>query len=408
MSTPRIQAVVDRVHDQLRPFTWPQLFTFGQLWTIAAIGLSNGLLILGLATAPWKRRRQALAASLGLWVPIVVYLVLLVASILNSPISRQTREGTGDLLNLMPALLAVVALDRVRVVRLALYGFVAVAVFHSVQGLVQVAQGAGDLETRITATFSHYMTFAGVLTLASSILLAWMLYRSGWRRWWSWMATGLLTAALAYALTRNAWVALAAVLVLAAILHRGLWLAWLVPAVLLAATIVPVHVAARMWTIGDLEDVSTYDRLCMLDAGMTMVKERPLLGHGPDTIEHIYPAYAHPTAPRQRVAHLHNAYASLAAEQGIPSLVAVLALFVGSVYLSWRGLRRDDVEHRDLHAATLFGLVAFLVACLFEDYWADTEVQRVALMLAAVPYCLRQLAPTVSPAISETSTDESV
>ncbi len=407
MSASRIQSVVDRLHDQLRPSTWPKLFAIGQLWTIAAIGLSNGLLILGLATAPWKRRRHALRESAGLWIPIVVYLVLLLASILNSRITRQTLDGTGDLLNLTPALLAVVVLDRVRALRLTLYGFVGVAAFHAIQGLIQVAQGGGDLETRITATFSHYMTFAGVLTLATTILIAWMLYRSGWRRWWSWLATGLLAAALAYALTRNAWVALAAVLVLAALLHRGLWLVWLIPAALLVATITPVHVAARMWTIGDLEDVSTYDRLCMLDAGITMVKERPLLGHGPDTIEHIYPAYAHPTAPRQRVAHLHNAYASLAAEQGVPAMLSMLTLFIGAIFLAWRGLKTDEPEHRDLYAASLFGLVAFLVACLFEDYWADTEVQRIALMLAAVPYCLRQLA-AASAAISETSADESV
>lgn len=390
MTLPRpLQSLFSAARHRLQPFSWSKLFTVGQLWTISALGLSNGLLVLGLLTARWKRRAAVLAQARGLWIPIVVYWVLLAASILNSPIARDTRDGTSDLLNLAPALLAVVALDRARSVRLTLYGFVVVAVFHAAQGLVEVGQGAGDLETRITAAFSHYMTLAGILTLAVAVLLAWMIHRSGWRRWWGWAGMVVMAVALMYALTRNAWIAAGAVLVVAAILNRGRWLAWLLPALLLTALLVPVHVAARVWTIGDFSDVSTYDRLCMLDAGLVMVKERPLLGHGPGTIDHIYPQYAHPTALRQRTPHLHNAYASLAAEQGVPSVLVLLALLGGGATLAWRGLSRGDPDHRDLYAAALFGIVAFLVASVFEDYWADTEVQRVLLMLVAVPWCLR-------------------
>lgn len=393
-SIPIAQTVITWFRRALEPFSWSKAFALGQLWTLASLGLSNALLVFGLFTARWKQRWQVLYRAQGLWIPIVVYWVLLLASILNSPITRRTGEGVGDFLNLTPALLTVLALDRPRSLRLALYGFVYVAVLHAGQGLIEVWRGAGDLETRITAAFSHYMTFAGVITLGIAILLAWMLYRRGWRRWWGWPALAMLITALLYALTRNAWIAVLAVLALATILNRGRWLAWLLPAILLAAALLPVHVVARMWTIGDLSDVSSYDRLCMLDAGVVMVRERPLLGHGPGTIEHIYPDYAHPTAPRQRVAHLHNSYASLAAEQGVPSVLAMLTLLGGGAWLAWRGLNRGDPDHRDLHAATLFGLVAFLVAGLFEDYWADTEIQRVALMLAALPYCLRSPRPS--------------
>jgi hypothetical protein len=36
-------------------------------------------------------------------------------------------------------------------------------------------------------------------------------------------------------------------------------------------------------------------------------------------------------------------------------------------------------------------LFAFSVAGLFENNWGDTEVQRLALLLLAAPYCLRPL-----------------
>ncbi len=381
----------------LEPFEWAKVFAIGQLWTISAIGLSNGLLILGLATAPWKRHRDRLRNAQGLWIPIVVYWVLLIGSILASSIARQTLGGIGDLLNLTPPLLAVVVLRRASALRLTIYGLVGVAVMHAGQGLFEVIQGAGGLETRIRGAFSIYMTFAGVMALALAILLAWLLYRRGWSHSWAWIGLVMLSTALLYTLTRNSWIAVLAVVTLAAFLHRGKWLFWLLPVALLAVAIVPVHVAARMWSIGDLEDISTYDRLCMLDAGAVMIRERPLLGHGPGTIDHLYSFYAHPTAPQQRVAHLHNSYASLAAEQGIPATLAVLALFLLAIRLAWRGLLHGDRDHRDLYAACLFGVVAFLVAALFEDYWADTEVQRIALMLAAVPYCLRQAVERKTP-----------
>ena len=52
-----------------------------------------------------------------------------------------------------------------------------------------------------------------------------------------------------------------------------------------------------MVSITDLKDLSNYDRLCMLEAGMTMVKERPLFGLGPEMVERRYPIYRSPTAP---------------------------------------------------------------------------------------------------------------
>ena len=43
---------------------------------------------------------------------------------------------------------------------------------------------------------------------------------------------------------------------------------------------------------------------------------------------------------------------------------------------------------RDLYLGMLLALLAFAVAGLFEDNWADTEVQRILLFLLALPFCL--------------------
>ncbi len=381
------------------PYRWPKILATLQLWTIAGIAASNIFLGLGVLATPWKKVRYRLQRTPEAWIPAVIYLALMLGSVAISPIARRTLGGLSELLNVMPIILVVAVVDRVRTLRIVLYGFLAVATFHATHGLYEVTQGAGDLETRVHASFSHYMTFAGVMTLAIAVLLAAMLYRRAWRSWWAWPCLGLLSAASFYALTRNSWVAVFVVLAFAAVLKRGRWLMWLLPATLAILSILPVPVLARMWSpvvtlsdlrsTGTLDDVSTYDRLCMLDAATIMIRERPLLGHGPETIEHLYHLYAHPTAPQQRVPHLHNSYASLAVEQGIPSVLVLVALFVLAAICALRGLRHGNPDHSDLYAASLFGIVAFLVACLFEDYWTDTEIQRVALTMAAIPYSLR-------------------
>lgn len=146
-------------------------------------------------------------------------------------------------------------------------------------------------------------------------------------------------------------------------------------------------------SIADLTDESNYDRLCMVEAGLRMVGEHPLLGLGPDRVERRYPLYRHPTAPRRTIPHLHNAYLQLAAERGLLSLGAFLALLGLAGLAALRGLRRareGGGGGGDLHLGVLGALVAFGVAALFENNWGDTEVQRMLLFVLAVPFVIAE------------------
>ena len=106
-----------------------------------------------------------------------------------------------------------------------------------------------------------------------------------------------------------------------------------------------------------------------------------------------YPIYRHPAAPRQWVPHLHNSFIQLAAERGLLSLVALLWIMGASFLAAWRGYRREVAEgggRQDLYLGVILALLAFHLAGLFEDNWSDTEVQRIVLFAAAIPYCLRE------------------
>ncbi|HEX2254047.1 MAG TPA: O-antigen ligase family protein, partial [Thermoanaerobaculia bacterium] len=227
--------------------------------------------------------------------------------------------------------------------------------------------------------------------------------RAGWGAvalGWRLAALAAINAALLVSLTRSAWVGLALALGLAIVLRSPRALLLVPPAAVVFVLLAPVPMLHRVASITDLSDTSNYDRLCMAEAGVRMIVERPLTGIGPEMVEHRYPIYRHPTAPRYWVPHLHNSFLQLAAERGLPALAAYLALLAASLAAAWSGYRREGGRRgprADLWLGALLAVVGFSFAGLFEHNWGDTEVQRLVLFLLAVPFCLRAGAPSPPP-----------
>jgi O-antigen ligase len=243
------------------------------------------------------------------------------------------------------------------------------------------------------------MTFSGWLLLLDLLLAARLLVpraRGGAAAWptaWldrpaiAWASLAAITTALIATLTRSAWIALGVAIVGCFALARPRLL-WAVPVAAAAFLVLaPVPVVERALSIADFGDESNYDRVCMAEAGLRMIAERPLAGIGPDQVKLRYPIYRHPTAPRRTTPHLHNAYLQVAAERGLPALAALLALLACGAVAAWRGWRRARAAGgpADVHLGVLGALAAFAIAALFENNWGDTEVQRLVLFLLAVP-----------------------
>src|SRR5260370_18137230 len=72
-----------------------------------------------------------------------------------------------------------------------------------------------------------------------------------------------------------------------------------------------------------------------------MIAERPVVGLGPDMVDHRYEIYRQPTAPRYWVPHLHNSFLEMAAERGLPSLAAYLWMMIAGVRLALRRYRAE-------------------------------------------------------------------
>lgn len=365
------------------------------LATLFSIAASNILLGVAVLALPWTRRRNVDWAALApILIPLGFYVVLMLGSIVASFQPRISARGVTEVFSLMTLVLAPLLVAGEREVRRLVDLLTALGALLACSGLAQYLLGYGDIDNRIRGPFSHYMTFSGFLLVCDLLLLASLVYTDRWKGWrglWRWGALGVINVALLGSYTRSAWVALAVTITVLILLRAPRLLLAYVPATALFITLAPVPLLHRVVSITDLRDLSNYDRLCMLEAGLTMVRERPLFGCGPDMVERRYRIYRAPSAPRYEIPHLHNSLLELAAERGLPALGAYLWMTLAAGLAAWRRFRAEGGRHgprADLYVGVMLALLAFNVAGLFENNWGDTEVQRPVLFILALPFCL--------------------
>jgi O-antigen ligase len=318
------------------------------------------------------------------------YLALLAVSIATSFDPRESARHASELFAVGTLLVGLVAARGERRVRLLVDAVLLLASVEAVIGIGQLAaQGGVDLSRRIQGTLSHYMTFAGLLMVADLLLLARVVTR-GRQAGWRLLLLVPINVALLATLTRSAWVGLLAGAVVL-LVSRPRALLWSLPAGMLLLLLAPAQVLDRAASIVDPGDPTNHDRLCMVRAGAQMIGERPWWGQGPGMVQVRYPLYRLADATRKTVPHLHNTFLQVAAERGLPALLALLLLLALPAWRTLRLLAREGGlagRRADLCLGIFAALVGFAVAGLFEDNWGDTEVQRLVLLLLALPYGL--------------------
>jgi O-antigen ligase len=372
------------------------------LLTIGAIALSNTFLVATLLALPWAWRRDPpdWRRLRRMALPLGVYVLLLAAACIPSSDPRVSFGSLSELLSLTTLLLALLLFRGAAACRLLIDGLIAMAALLALHGLGQLLYGYGGLDQRIRGPFSHWMTFAGVLLICDLLLISRLSFDARSRTAWRWIALAAINLGLLGSLTRSAWTALGVTLIAFLAYRRPRLLLALPPAALLFVVLAPVPLLSRMLSTVQLSDASNYDRLCMLDAGVRMIAERPLFGIGPDMVQQRYPLYRHPAAPRYEVPHLHNDLLQLAAERGLPAAASYVWLTAAAIGLAVARFRKEGGAGgpcADLYMGVILALAGFNLAGLFEFNWGDTEVQRIVLFLLALPSCLE---PEAVPAVA--------
>ena len=375
----------------------------------ASITLSQTMLFVLALWLLRERHRGRLELAWPLGVPIMAFAgwSLLAASLSDAP--ADSLRASHTLIGLGTLWVVLHAIDdagRARWFATAL--FVALAMVAAAS-IVQVSTCGGERLTakaaglpRILSSFfgkchrahgfySIYMTLGGVLAMVLALTLprlAHLRHRGAGAAAW-------LVSALGFALTlvRGAWVGFGvAVAVLACTLRRQI--ATFIGVLLVAAAALAIPgVLARALSFVDATDPTACERVAMMSAGATLLREHPLAGIGPGQVKRVYPQYAPSYAVRRHTSHLHNTPLQIAVERGIIGLglwLWIFAAFFARVVKTWKQLPVDAGQDRALVAGCAAAIVAFIVGGLFEYNFGDTEVLLVAMSLMALPLAIER------------------
>jgi O-antigen ligase len=367
------------------------LFPLLVLFALLTSQISPAYIVFGILALAWVadlRRRGSLPPAFSS--PIVGMAGLLtLLTVLATIFSRDPAASVKHLAGISLMLLLPIAmdlLDDARQARLVFFALAASGVALALIGFWQFAHGGDDLENRIMATLSHWMTFSGLTMISGCLLLGFALEDRGWRRWVG-AAAVIPFAAMVLTFTRNAYVGTLCAIVLYLGLRRPMGLFLLAPLLLVVFLLVPPPIRSRIDSIFSLDDRTNRDRIAMVHAGLRMIGESPLLGIGPEMVQRYYPLYRDPDAPQWRVPHLHDNALQIAASSGLFAAAAYLALMFLFFARAIVKLRRETRPDRAaLLAGALLAGSALFVAGLFEYNFGDTEVEMATLLVLAVPF----------------------
>ncbi|MEO8584844.1 MAG: O-antigen ligase family protein [Acidobacteriota bacterium] len=263
------------------------------------------------------------------------------------------------------------------------------ALYLVLRGLVEWLAGADNLDLRVAGGLSVYMTYAGLLLVFVPLLGSRGLSGGGRiSRTADVCVAGAGAFAIALTLTRSAYLGLAVGL-LAVLLVARPRLALAAPfAIAVFFVLMPLAVRDRLMSATNPKDVTMNDRVAMWKAGAAMIRERPLFGVGPSRVKALYPAYRVNGWVEPRPGHLHNNVVMIAAETGIPSLLAYL-WFVGAFFAAAvrrvRALARGE-PLRGVTLGAIGAMAAVFAAGMFEYNFGDVEVLMATLVVASLPF----------------------
>lgn len=326
--------------------------------------------------------------------PLAVYAALTLLSTAFS-LDPHTSLGSAKQLVLYLVVPAVFRAARGRHAGTVMYVILTVGAISALVGVAEYGIfGFDNLQNRPRGTLGHYMTYSGLLMMVMVSAAARLLFERRDRIWPALIMPALIVAVV-LTFSRNAWVGGCVAIAVLLILKDFRLLALAPVAAGLFFALAPGAIVTRFYSTFDLRDPAVRDRVAMYQAGIEIAKAHPLLGTGPNMVQKVYPAYRKSTAVEPTPPHLHDVPLQIAAERGLPALIAWLWFLVTVTIGLVRKLRTD--RPRYLAAAGLGVIAAMIAAGFFEYNFGDSEFLLLLLVLITLPYAASRPAATVAP-----------
>jgi putative inorganic carbon (HCO3(-)) transporter len=278
---------------------------------------------------------------------------------------------------------------------LSLWTVLAAAVFSSLTGIFTVLKKGLEkgivLSDRLKGFTSHWMTYAGLLMFVFIFFCVLLLLKRKNSKQALVISGSLLImlVAIAFSLTRNVWLGIAAALMIFIVFFKPRYFLALAPILLVLALLAPQAVKSRVLSIVDLHDESNRERIYMLYSGLKIFHDYPWTGVGCNNVEKTIAGdksrYLHPQAVQINL-HLHNNLVQILAERGIFALASFLLACLFIILKLLQLLKSRTGNWRAITAAVLFAFTGFLVAGMFEYNFGDSEIKFILFYFLSLPF----------------------
>ena len=236
---------------------------------------------------------------------------------------------------------------------------------------------------------SNYYALVAGLFIPLAFLLVVNSQRPLWERLYCMGCLGVMLLGTTFAASRGGFLGLTAAL---------LFVIWnsrrrvrnlvMCSLLLIPLSLLPMSPLRRLQNPSDLDDGARDARFVAWRAGWKMIQDHPITGVGLHNFKPLMLQYA----PGENVVTLaHNTYIELAAELGVPGVLAFLAVLIMSFYKLDK-VRQRAIRHgcRQLAITALgieAGMISFAVSAMFLTAWWD----KLVWLLIFSGICLERL-----------------
>lgn len=240
---------------------------------------------------------------------------------------------------------------------------------------------------RSSGFMSQPMTQAGLLVLFISMSLSLFVFSQEKKRHLWGLALPFALAALTLTQIRSSWIGLIGAAVIILFLYKPKTLIFLPLTLALLFLISSQIIKDRVLSVFDLKSEAHVERLSYIKAGLAIIKDYPLLGTGPDTVDLVFqdPKYGLSDDAKKNV-HLHNNMIQIAAERGVPALAVWLAFMIWLLISLIKKIRNKDPSLFPITIGAFAVLVAFFAAGQFEYNFGDSEITTLFLYMITLPF----------------------
>ncbi len=368
----------------------PLFLTLYLLFSMVSISLSQ--IFLSFALICWIviliRKKQKFIFPSFFW-PLIVYIALSLISSFLSVNPEASLKDSKELLLFLIVPIVYTGFSKENVLKKANLALLTSAYLSCFYSLFYFFFKASPGK-RIEGFMGQVMTQAGLLLLFSCMALSIFIFSHEKIRYLWGLGFLLSLVMLTLTLTRSAWIGLAIASSLILFIYKPRVLIIVPLAIGLFYLASPQPVKKRALSIFSLKN--NKPRIEYMRAGIKIIKDYPLFGTGPDTVEMVFknPKYELSEVAKRNV-HLHNNILQIGAERGIPTLLAWLTFMVWAFISLIKLLKNKDPTLYPLTVAALAALLALFTAGLFEYNFADSEITMLFLYMITIPFSMARI-----------------